>query len=72
MLTGGLEIFSEMCYNNSTFTEEGGIMRGMRYSPKEKEKALKMWLVEGNDILWVAKKTKCTERSLWRWKAQYD
>ena len=47
-------------------------MRGMRYSPKEKERALRLWLVEGNDILWVAKKTKCTERSLWRWKALYD
>ena len=47
-------------------------MRGMRYSPKEKERALRLWLVEGNDILWVAKKTKCTERSLWRWKAMYD
>ena len=47
-------------------------MRGMRYTSKEKEQALKLWLIEGHDILWVAKKVKCTERSLWRWKALYD
>lgn len=44
-------------------------MRGMRYTPIEKQRALKLWLVDGNDILWVAHKIKCTERSLWRWKA---
>ena len=47
-------------------------MKGIKYSAKEKEKALKMWIVERVDIFYVAKKFKCTERSLWRWKAKYD
>lgn len=47
-------------------------MKGVKYSAKEKEKALKMWLVEKEDIFRVSKKFKCTERSLWRWKAQYN
>jgi transposase InsO family protein len=47
-------------------------MRGLKFSPKEKEKALKMWLVEKKDIFYVCKKNRCTERSLWRWKAQYN
>ena len=47
-------------------------MRGMRYSPLEKRRALRRWLDEKEDILKVAKQTKCSERTLWRWKAQYD
>lgn len=47
-------------------------MRGVRYSAREKEYALKLWLIDKVDILKVAKKMKCTERSLWRWKAKYD
>lgn len=47
-------------------------MRGLKFSAKEKEKALKMWLVEKKDIFYVCKKNRCTERSLWRWKAQYN
>lgn len=47
-------------------------MRGLKFSAKEKEKALKMWLVEKRDIFYVCKKSRCTERSLWRWKAQYN
>lgn len=47
-------------------------MRGLKFSAKEKEKALKMWLVEKKDIFYVCKKSRCTERSLWRWKAQYN
>lgn len=47
-------------------------MRGVKYSEKEKLKALRLWKVEGKDILWVAKKMKCTERSLWRWASIYD
>ena len=31
-----------------------------------------MWLVEKKDIFYVCKKSRCTERSLWRWKAQYN
>lgn len=47
-------------------------MKGVKYTAREKLKALKMWIEDGRDVLWVAKKMKCTERSLWRWKAQYD
>lgn len=47
-------------------------MKGIKYNAKEKEKALKMWLIDKEDILRVSKKFKCTERSLWRWKAQYN
>lgn len=47
-------------------------MKGIRYTAREKEYALRLWLTEKVDILKVAKKMKCTERSLWRWKAQYD
>lgn len=47
-------------------------MRGIKFSAKEKEKALRMWLVEKKDIFYVCKKSRCTERSLWRWKAQYN
>ena len=44
----------------------------MRYSAREKRYALKLWQVDKMDILLVAKKMKCTQRSLWRWKALYD
>lgn len=47
-------------------------MRGTKYTAREKQKALKMWLEEKNDILYVAKKMKCDKSSLWRWKKQYD
>ena len=47
-------------------------MRGVRFSPYEKRRALKRWLDEKEDIFKVAKQTKCSERTLWRWKSQYD
>lgn len=47
-------------------------MIGMTYKPSEKLRALKMWLEEKVDILLVARRFKCTVRSLWRWKAQFD
>lgn len=47
-------------------------MKGVRYTAREKEYALRLWLTEKVDVFKVAKKIKCTERSLWRWKAQYD
>jgi len=47
-------------------------MRGMTYKPSEKLRALKMWLEDKVDILLVARRFKCTVRSLWRWKAQFD
>lgn len=47
-------------------------MKGVKYTAKEKERALKMWLEEGKHWLYVCKKNKCTRVSLWRWKKQYD
>ena len=47
-------------------------MKGMRFSANQKRYALKMWLEDKVDISKVAYRTKCTERTLWRWKAQYD
>ena len=47
-------------------------MKGVKYSAREKQRALNMWLKDGKDILYVAKHFKCTERTLWRWKAKYD
>jgi transposase InsO family protein len=46
-------------------------MKGIKFTASEKLKALNM-LDSGKDILYVAKKAKCTERSLYRWKAIYD
>ena len=43
-------------------------MKGTKYTAREKEKALKLWLDEGRDYYWVAKKTKCTVQSLYRWR----
>lgn len=47
-------------------------MKGVKYSAREKERALKMWLVERQHWFVVCKKMKCTRVSLWRWKSQYD
>ena len=47
-------------------------MKGIKYSAKEKYKALTMWLNEKVDILKVSKKFKCSERTLWRWKTMFD
>lgn len=47
-------------------------MKGTKYTAREKEKALKLWLADGRDYYWVAKKTKCTVQSLYRWRRQYD
>lgn len=47
-------------------------MRGMRFTANQKKHALKLWLEEKEDITKVAYKTKCDERTLWRWKAKYD
>lgn len=46
-------------------------MKGIKYTAHEKDKALKMWQ-NGEDIFIVAKRFHCSERTLWRWKAQYD
>ena len=46
-------------------------MRGLKYTANEKQRAITLWR-GGEDIFRVAKKFKCTERSLWRWKALYD
>jgi len=47
-------------------------MKGVKFTAKEKERALKMWLVDGVHWLKVCKKNKCTRVSLWRWKAMYN
>lgn len=47
-------------------------MKGVKYTAREKEKALKMWLIDKTDILRVAKKFKCTEQTLYRWRAKWD
>jgi hypothetical protein len=44
----------------------------MRFTANQKKHALKLWLEEKEDITKVAYKTKCDERTLWRWKAKYD
>ena len=61
-----------MWYNGVTFTTEDEFMRGMRFTANQKKHALKMWLVDKEDITKVAYRTKCDERTLWRWKAKYD
>lgn len=47
-------------------------MRGMRYSPNQKQHALKLWLIDKVDIIKVAYKMKCTIQTLYRWKKAYD
>ena len=47
-------------------------MRGVSFTAYQKRAALKMWLEEKIPIMKVCQKCKCTERSLWRWKARYD
>lgn len=47
-------------------------MKGVKFTAKQKERTLKMWIEEGKHWLYVCKKNKCTRVSLWRWKKQYD
>ncbi len=47
-------------------------MKNMRYTARQKRAALKMWLEDKVFIWKVCQKFKCTERSLWRWKALYN
>ena len=47
-------------------------MRGVNFTAYQKRKALKLWLEEKWPIQKVCQHCKCTERSLWRWKAIYD
>lgn len=47
-------------------------MKGMRYTAREKLKALKMWLEEGKPVAWVAHRMRCTEMTLYRWKKLYN
>jgi len=47
-------------------------MRGVNFSAYHKKQALKMWLEEKAETERVCSKYKCTERSLWRWKAKFD
>jgi len=47
-------------------------MRGVNFTAYQKKKALKLWLEEKLPTQKVCQTCKCTERSLWRWKALYD
>lgn len=47
-------------------------MKGMRYTEKQKQYALKLWLEDKVDIMKVAHKMNCSERTLWTWKSHYD
>lgn len=47
-------------------------MKNMRYTARQKRAALKMWLEDKVFVWKVCQKFKCTERSLWRWKALYN
>lgn len=47
-------------------------MKGVKYNAREKQKALKLWIDDGVDILKVAKKFKCTIQSIYRWRRSYD
>jgi len=47
-------------------------MRGVNFTAYQKRKALKCWLEDKLQLMKVCQKCKCTERSLWRWKALYD
>ena len=47
-------------------------MRGVNFTAYQKRKALRLWLDEKQPTQKVCMKCKCTERSLWRWKALYD
>lgn len=47
-------------------------MRGVNFTAYQKRKALKLWLDEKQPTQKVCMRCKCTERSLWRWKALYD
>ena len=47
-------------------------MRGVNFTAYQKRKALKLWLEEKLPTQKVCMACKCTERSLWRWKALYD
>ena len=47
-------------------------MRGVRFTIREKERALKMWLKDHEDVSCVARKVKCAEQTLYRWKKRFD
>ena len=47
-------------------------MRGVNFTAYQKRRALKLWLEEKLPTQKVCMRCKCTERSLWRWKALYD
>ena len=46
-------------------------MKGIKFSAREKQKALELWETCG-DYFYAAKKSKCTVQSLYRWRRQYD
>ena len=47
-------------------------MQGVNFAAHYKKKALQFWLEEKNTTKNVCIKFNCSERSLWRWKKQYN
>ena len=46
-------------------------MKGIKFTAREKQKALELWSKCG-DYFYAAKKSKCTVQSLYRWRRQFD
>ena len=47
-------------------------MKEFKYSAKDKQKALTMWVTEGKPMILVCKRMNCSERSLYRWRKIWD
>lgn len=47
-------------------------MKHIEYTARQKLYAIKLWKEQKHNVIWVANKMKCTERTLWVWWAQYD
>lgn len=47
-------------------------MKGIKYTAREKRKALQMWIEDKQPTLKVIHKFKCTVQTLYRWKRLYD
>lgn len=47
-------------------------MRGVRFTLREKERALRMWLIDKEDVVCVARKFKTVVSTLYRWRQRYD
>ena len=47
-------------------------MRGIAFSVREKEWALRMWLTEHKDVYKVARKLRCSADTIRRWRRLWD